>query len=134
MTPETILPLHSGQHCHLAKPPAPVCDHYYVLYYPSSQGEPSPREEDEMLVIAQQKARELATLHHGDSECWTLIHNGKGPRRARETHVHILLVKDRREKATAYFKLFLKNVIGRLRTRRFTPSGQQHLEANPHLA
>ncbi len=106
-----VLGLASGRHCLLAQPAAPVCERYYVVFFPDTYGPPTAEEQDEMLMLTRHKAREYAGRWLGDPECYTIIHNGQRTRRARNTHYHILLVRDRWEKASAYLKLFVKNLL-----------------------
>ena len=78
---------------------------------PREQGEPSEAETEEMLLLANRKARELGRLHFGDEECFSIIYNGGRTRRKPWPHVHILPTRNLAAKRLAFLAFFLKNVL-----------------------
>lgn len=103
--------LSSGRFCTLENPRIPFFASYRVLAWMQDQGEPTPDEQEELLAVALQEARKVATTYVGRSEGFTLIHSGRGSRRADRWHIHIVAVSSRWLKAWLYFVLCVKNVL-----------------------
>ncbi len=107
---EAIL-LSSGRRCVVRSAALPFLPHYHVLAFPSEYGSPSKREIEELLLIANRKARELGQIHYGDEECFSLIYNGSRTRRRPWLHIHILPTRNLAAKRAAFVAFYLKNLI-----------------------
>ncbi len=107
--------LASGRHCTLVQSPAPICQHYFVLFFPESLGSPTVEEADEMALISQRQARRFASKLFGHPECFTIIHNGRQTRRKPDLHYHILVLRNRRERMAAYLRFMIRNALAWLR-------------------
>ena len=106
-----IIDLGQGRYCVFAHHPKFFARTYHVLFFPEEQGPPSEREKDSMLLLARHKARECGRRFFNDEECYTIIHNGLGTRRARDTHYHILPLAGRPQKTLFYLVLVIKNLL-----------------------
>ena len=71
-----------------------------------------------MLSLSLREARRLSLEKEGRPDAFTLIHSGRGNRRAGNWHVHIVLIAGRWRKAWLYFVLWGKNVLQGLGMRR----------------
>jgi hypothetical protein len=85
--------------------------HYMVLTFPQEQGEPTKDEQSEMLSFAVFEARRISEEVLNDPESFVIIQSGSSNRRSRGWHIHMVLVKNRWEKAWLYFVLFGKNIL-----------------------
>ena len=106
--------LSTGRTCLLENPALPFLVHYHVLTFPAHQGQPSPAEVDEMIVIATRKARALGREYFGDDECFSLIYNGRRTRRRPWLHIHILPSRNLAAKRVAFLAFQLKHLLRRL--------------------
>lgn len=103
--------LSTGRRCTLENPALPFLDHYHVLSFPSEQGQPSPEETEEIVLIATRKARDLGRRYYADEECFSLIFNGMRTRRKPWLHVHILPTRTPTAKRLAFLALDLKHLL-----------------------
>lgn len=103
--------LASGATCHFVSPRIPFGFPYRVLVWGEGQPAPTQDEQAEMLGLALRLARELSQARFGDPERYMLIHNGRGARRRRTFHYHVIPVAGRGEKTLVYLWLFIKNVL-----------------------
>ena len=69
------------------------------------------------MSLALTEARRLADEKLQNVEAFVLIHSGRGNRRGKGWHIHILLVSGRWQKAWLYFVLWGKNVLQALHLR-----------------
>ena len=104
--------LSTGRRCTLTDPPVPFLTHYHVLSFPAEQGQPSPQEAEEMVLIAARKARDLGRRYYADEECFSLIFNGMRTRRRPWLHVHILPTPNPAAKRLAFLAFHLKHLLG----------------------
>ncbi len=116
--------LSTGRTCLLAQPSLPFLAHYHILAFAHEQGEPSAAELEEMLVIANQKARTLGRLYFADEECFSLVYNGGRTRRRPWPHVHILPSASPAAKRLAFLLFSLKHVLRPLRSLRGRVQGR----------
>lgn len=86
--------------------------HYEVLSFP--HGEPSASEEAELISIALANARAQAERITGSAEKFTLIYSGHSTRRRQGWHAHIIVIRNRWQKAWLYFVLAAKNLLQQL--------------------
>ncbi len=108
--------LSTGRTCLLARPALPFLAHYHVLSLANGEGQPSDAEIDEMLLVANQKARALGRRYHGDAECFSLVYNGRRTRRRPWPHVHILPTGSLAAKRLTFLLFSLKHVLRPLRS------------------
>jgi hypothetical protein len=92
-------------------PKVAFLQHYIVLTFPQEQGEPTKDEQSEMLAIAITEARRVSAEVLNDPESFVMIQSGCSNRRSRGWHIHLVLVKNRWDKAWLYFVLFWKNIL-----------------------
>ena len=105
------LTLASGNICELHRIKRDLIPNYYLLAFPSSQGQPSSSEVSEMLVYGTAKAQELSMELLGDPEAFSILYSGYSSRREKGWHVHIVLLGNRWKKAWLYFILAGKNIL-----------------------
>ena len=110
--------LSTGRTCLLAQPYLPFLTHYHILAFAHEQGRPTGAELEEMLVIANQKARTLGRLYFADEECFSLVYNGGRTRRRPWPHVHILPSASPAAKRLTFLLFSLKHVLRPLRALR----------------
>lgn len=112
------VPLSTGKSCELVTIRDAWIPHYYLLAFPSSQGEPTVNEVSEMLSVGVERANHLAQEYVGDPEAYGLVYSGYSARREKGWHVHIILLGNRWRKAWLYFVLAGKNLLQALRLRK----------------
>ena len=117
ITGKETIPLSSGGACLFCRVETPFLTHYFVLTF---WGEPSRGEEEEMLRIALLQGRAIAIEYAGKPDAYTIIHSGLSVRRAKGWHVHVVVIRNRWEKAWLYLVLSGKNLLQALRLRRDT--------------
>jgi len=117
VTGKETIPLSSGGACLFCRVETPFLPHYFVLTF---QGEPSRSDEEEMLRIALRQGRAMANECAGKPDAYTIIHSGPSARRAQVWHVHVVVIRNRWEKAWLYLVLSGKNLLQALRLRRDT--------------
>lgn len=105
------LQLSSGHCCRLVRIERDLIPDYYVLAFPSGQGQPSPGEVQEMLTYGLARAEQLALQHTGDGQAYSLLYSGYSARREKGWHVHIVLLGNRWRKAWLYLVLCGKNLL-----------------------
>ena len=115
MTAKGTIPLLSGGTCRFCRARTVILPHYFVLTFPE---EPSKSQEEEMLRIALREGRAMAIQHAGKPDAYTIIHSGHSARRDTGWHVHIVVIRNRWEKAWLYLVLSCKNLLQALRLRR----------------
>ncbi len=103
--------LSTGRFCVLENPALPFLEAYHVLSFPPEQGQPSRAETDEVILLANRKARELGRRYFQNEECFSLIYNGRGTRRKPWLHVHILPAGSTRAKRLAFLAFGLKRLL-----------------------
>lgn len=108
---QTKLPLTSGRYAVVGQPTRLIGPHYHVIYYPETQPTPSPADLAEMQLMATALAKRLALAAFGDAECYMVLFNGLGIRRARNHHYHILPLRGRVAKFRLYGVLTIKNLL-----------------------
>ena len=114
----TSLNLESGNKCKLLSVKRELIPNYYVLAFPSTQGEQSSSEVTEMLDIGVGYAQDLALRHVGDPEAFSILYSGYSSRREKGWHIHIVLLGNRWKKAWLYFVLSGKNILQALGVRK----------------
>src|SRR5436190_20085745 len=92
---EERISLSTGRECEVVRVRNEWIPMYYVLAFPTSQGEPTPAEISEMLALGVNKARELAKKVVGDAEAFGVLYSGYSVRRELGWHVHIVLLGNR---------------------------------------
>lgn len=107
--------LRSGRIASRVKVASPVLRNYFVLAFPH---EPSVAESEELLGLGIRIGQELSTLVVGHADSFTVIHSGHSARRAAGWHLHIVVIRNRAEKAWFYFVLAGKNLLQAIRLRR----------------
>ncbi len=105
-----IVRLRTGNVLELRIPRSSVCDHHLLMVFPESQGEISQDELFESAAKATQYASQIARSTHGDPEAYVVVKHGSSVARVRAHHWHLLLVKTREEKASAYQQLAARNL------------------------
>lgn len=103
--------LASGRHVELRTPALPWVRHYHVLAWPRDQGPATPREIDEMWVLAHAFARARGRELFGDEECFTVLYNGARTRRMPWPHFHLIPARSPGEKQWALLCLSLKRLL-----------------------
>lgn len=110
--------LSSGKTCCLIRIRRDLIPHYYVLAFPRSQGEPSPLEVTEMLLLGIEQAQILSLEVLGDREAFSVLYSGYSARREKGWHIHIVLLGNRWRKAWLYLVLCGKNLLQALHLRK----------------
>lgn len=103
--------LSSGRPVELRTPPLPWVRHYHVLAWPRDQGPATPREIDEMWVLAHSFARARGLELFGDEQCFTVLYNGARTRRMPWPHFHLIPARSPTEKRWALLCLSLKRLL-----------------------
>lgn len=110
--------LSSGYQCKLMHIRKELIPNYYVLAFPITQGEPSPNDVTEMIIIGISHAKKLATDFIGDPEAFSILYSGYSSRREKGWHIHIIILGNRWKKAWLYMMLSGKNVVQALGLRK----------------
>ncbi len=110
--------LPSGRYCELSPVRNDLIPNYYLLAFPSDQGQPSASEVSEMLELGIGQAQKLSRELLGDSQAFTILYSGYSARREKGWHVHIVLLGNRRRKAWLYAVLAGKNLLQALGLRK----------------
>jgi len=110
--------LTSGNKCKLLRIRNDLIPNYYLLAFHKSQGEPSPNEVTEMLIIGTTHAQSLPFELLDDAGAFTILYSGYSARREKGRHVHIVLLGNRWRKAWLYFILAGKNMAQALGLRK----------------
>jgi len=110
--------LESGNGCMLLTIKRELIPNYYVLAFPSIQGEPTSSEVTEMLNIGIEYAQGLAVRFVGDAEAFSILYSGYSSRREKGWHIHIVLLGNRWKKAWLYLVLAGKNILQALGLRK----------------
>ncbi len=101
--------LSSGNNFIIKVPRTRLTEHHFLAYFPGCQGEPTRSEKLEMTAIVSERNWDYAESLLGDSEAYTLLHNGRKTVSFPDTHFHIFIMPDGAEKTEVYRKLYEKN-------------------------
>lgn len=103
--------LTTGNTCELITIKRSLIPNYYLLAFPKTQGEPSPREVNEMMILGITHAQSISNKLLGNKEAFTILYSGYSARREKGWHIHIILLGNRWKKAWLYFILAWKNLL-----------------------
>jgi hypothetical protein len=98
----------SGRMCAFERVPKALLANYFVFTFPF---EPSIEEVSELFTIGHRYGRERSHELTGNPDSFVLIHSGHAARRSRGWHLHVVVIRNRVEKAWLYFMLAGKNLL-----------------------
>lgn len=102
--------LSTGRLCVLSARPLPLLRSYHVLSVADRRAL-SPREEEEMVVVAQRSGRRVGRRFYGDPQCFAVVYSGARGRRRPWAHFHLVAVRSVADKRWKLLVLHCKRVL-----------------------